>query len=340
MKIGFVRKIFLEAFCFLILGSMVLRGKGVEQNPRLDKQYRTEYRTYQVIKDAPDPATKEEAAIAFLKTYPKSILYEHVSHEYIKVMESYRRNGQTQKTAMAGEKLLALQPDNPSALNMTYYSHYQLQQYDKATQYGERLYASNPDLPYLSFILADSYLRLNNDEKVFRYGEKACATAQPKDCALILPELTRLSMAKEQLGKATEYAAKSIAGLTAIENSPQFSGQTWKNYFDEKKVQAYAIMGQDAAKRRRWTSAISNYEKVLGYAKKNSLKAEAWYNIGLSRWRQRRIDPAMEAFAKGSVQTSAPAAKKCRRNLEKLYRSTHNDSLAGVEEFVQRVTRR
>ena len=57
----------------------------------------------------------------------------------------------------------------------------------------------------------------------------------------------------------------------------------------------------------------------------------------MGRWQQNRIDDAMKAFARGSVQRRAPHSKHCRKHLEQLYKSTHNDSLAGIEEFVERV---
>ena len=58
----------------------------------------------------------------------------------------------------------------------------------------------------------------------------------------------------------------------------------------------------------------------------------------MANWRQQKSDDAMQALAKGSVQRGAPHAEQCRHYLELLYRSTHNDSLAGIDEFVDRVT--
>ena len=66
------------------------------------------------------------------------------------------------------------------------------------------------------------------------------------------------------------------------------------------------------------------------------MAAEAYYYIGMARWKQNRIDDAMTAFAKGAGQRRAPHARPCREHLETLYKSTHNDSLAGIEEFMSR----
>mgnify|MGYP006966886730 CR=1 FL=1 len=57
----------------------------------------------------------------------------------------------------------------------------------------------------------------------------------------------------------------------------------------------------------------------------------------MARWDQRQMESAMDAFAKGSVQKDAPHAEHCRQYLGTRDRSTHNDSLAGIDEFVARV---
>jgi hypothetical protein len=49
-----------------------------------------------------------------------------------------------------------------------------------------------------------------------------------------------------------------------------------------------------------------------------------------------QIDSAMEAFARGSKMTGTPYAEPCRNELEKLYKATHNGSLAGLEEYLDR----
>ena len=120
----------------------------------------------------------------------------------------------------------------------------------------------------------------------------------------------------------------------------QMSDGDWKVYLNTEKATAYTVLGRSAAEQNSWNAAISNYQQVLNLSKEPAAKAEAYYYTGMGRWDQSQMDSAMDAFAKGSVQSDAPHAEHCRQHLETLYRSTHNDSLAGIDEFVARVAGR
>ena len=62
--------------------------------------------------------------------------------------------------------------------------------------------------------------------------------------------------------------------------------------------------------------------------------AEGYFYTGVARWNRELIDAAMESFAKGSFLQGTPHAEPCRKELEKLYKATHNGSLAGFEEYL------
>jgi hypothetical protein len=57
----------------------------------------------------------------------------------------------------------------------------------------------------------------------------------------------------------------------------------------------------------------------------------------MSNWKESRLQPAMAAFACGAAQRGSPHAGACDGYLIRLYKSTHNDSTAGLEEFKKRV---
>ena len=144
--------------------------------------------------------------------------------------------------------------------------------------------------------------------------------------------------ARKEWAQAAPYAEKAIEGLDAADRPAQSPEQEWNNYLTKEKATAYTIVGRQAAEGKNWTTAIAHYGKVLTLADDPALKGEAYFYTGMGRWEQQQLDPAMEAFALGSVQRGAPHAKNCRQYLETLYKSGHNDSLAGLEEFVERVT--
>jgi tetratricopeptide (TPR) repeat protein len=298
-----------------------------------------EYAVYQKAINEPDPVKKEEAIVAMIRADPESALVIYAVGSYIELMLEFQKKGQAREVVQAGERLLAVQPEDLNALNMTAVSAYQLGQFDKTVKYGEKVYAQNPSAG-LAFILANSYLQLKNEGKFLDYGEKASAELAPKDCYQILAELTRVYAGKQQWNKGSQTAEKAIKGLDVAQKPTQTSEKDWKDYVNRQKGIAYAVVGRRSAERKSWHSAISNYQKALSFYSTPNLRAEAFYYTGLGQWRQTRIEEAMESFARSSVIGGAPHAKPSRKHLETLYKSTHNDSLAGINEFVRGVTGR
>lgn len=277
--------------------------------------------------------------IEFVQSNPKSSLVQYAIGSYVQKMQELQQAGNHQQVVADGEKLLELDPENLNALYMTAYSAFQIQQFDKAARYGEKVYQQKPDVPGLSFLLAISNQATGNQDKYVEYGKKAVAELKPEECYQILADLTRIYAADKQWNEAASYATEALKGLEGAQKPPQTSEQEWNKYITEQKAVAYAVLGRHAFENKRWSATLTNYQRVRSLNANPALNGEAYYYIGMTRWQQGQIDPAMEAFARGSKITGAPHAKPCRELLEKLYRSTHNDSLAGLDEFISRATR-
>ena len=302
-------------------------------------QYTTEeYAAYEMAVNA-DPAERHDTIISFLTANPKSALVEYAVGSYLQLMQEYQNQGQSQQVVSAGEKLLGVMPEDLNAQYMTAISAYQIQDFDKATSYGEIVYAAKPDTG-LAFVLANSFAQLGNQDKQIEYGDKACSELAPKDCFQILSQIGKIYAGRTEWAKAAQYAEKAVEGLDTADKPGQMSDSEWKTYLDTEKATAFTVIGRSAAELNNWNTAISNYQRVISLSKDPAAKAEAYYYTGMGRWDQRQMDSAMDAFAKGSVQTDAPHAEHCRQYLETLYKSTHNDSLAGIEEFIARVAGR
>jgi tetratricopeptide (TPR) repeat protein len=298
----------------------------------------SEYSTYEMAVNA-DPAERHEAIISFLTANPKSALVEYALGSYLQLMQEYQNQGQSQQVVSAGEKLLGVLPENLDAQYLTAIAAYQIKDFDKATSYGESVYTTKPDTR-LAFLLANSFAQLGNQDKQIEYGGKACSELAPKDCFQLLSQIGKIYAGRKEWAKAGQYAEKAVEGLDTAEKPGQMSDSEWKTYLNTEKATAFTVIGRSAAETKNWNTAISNYQKVVKLSKDPAAKAEAYYYTGMGRWDQRQMDSAMDAFAKGSIQKDAPHAQHCRQYLETLYKSTHNDSLAGIEEFVARVSGR
>ncbi len=295
-----------------------------------------EYQVYKAAIDEPNLGKREDAIIGFMKANPDSKLTEYGLGNYVKLLQAYQKQGNHRKVVSAGEKLLALNPNEPNALQMVTYAAFQSRQLPKAAQYGEKFYAKMPSAG-LAYILALSY-GPKNEAKYISYGEKAVGGLKPAETYQIVAELTNIYVTKKQWQKASEYGRKTIRAFSQLKKPQGTSQAEWDKYVKAQTAIAHGAVGRNAAESRNWGGAISSYSRALRATSSRGLRGEAYFYIGMGRWQQNRIDDAMTAFARGSVQRGAPHAKHCRKHLEQLYKSTHNDSLAGIEEFVERVT--
>ena len=183
-------------------------------------------------------------------------------------------------------------------------------------------------------MIAAAAVQTNDKKRVIKYGEQACASQKPEQCFAIYSELMTEYFSKGQLSKASQAANNALRGLRAVRN--QRNTREWRGYVDGHTMTANLILAHTDYRTQKWKSAIRRFKTVLSSAKKNGQRAEAYYHMGMGFWKQNVIDPAMENFAKGS-RLGGQYAKSCTRHLEDLYRSTHNGSTAGLDEYIARV---
>jgi len=299
-----------------------------------------EYAAYQKATEEPDPAKREDAIIAFVKANPKSSLVQYAVGAYMQLLQDYTAKGEMAKVAAAGEKLLSVKPGDLSVMYSTGAAFFKTQQFAKAAGYLEQVYQKQPE-PAIAYMLAVAYgsPEAKDEAKVAKYGEIACATFEPKDCYVILTEMTRAASEQKQWDKAADYATKTLAAFDVISKPAAVSDADWTEYVNREKAVAYAVLGRQAFEQGKWQGVLDNYEKALKQCDKlPALNAEAYYYIGLTHWKLERLDPAMKAFARGSVQKDTPFATENLKQLTTLYKSQHNDSTAGMDEYIQEAT--
>jgi tetratricopeptide (TPR) repeat protein len=298
-------------------------------------QYTTaEYNAYQQA-----VAGGEDTIIEFIKAHPDSALKEYAVGAYQQLVKDYLDKGEQKKAAGAAEKYL--KSVDGQSFQMAYiaaWSSFYSQQYKKAAVNAEKAFALKPDAPELKElvpVLARSYLNLGNHAKSLPHAEKYCATVSPKDCYDLLPGIMRHYAEKKSFAKASKYADLKIKAFDTVKRPAHVSETEWNKFANEEKSVGYAILGRHAAESRKWRTAEKNYiaSRQLG-PRNRARNAEGYFYIGMSRWNRELIDGAMQSFAKGSLLKGTPHSAPCRRELERLYKATHNGSLAGLEEYL------
>jgi tetratricopeptide (TPR) repeat protein len=324
-----LRFVVLSAFVVGSLASPLLgQGKGKKVSYSIK-----EYQVYNAAVSLKDTAKREAAILGYLKSKPNAELYKYALNNYLALIQASQKKGDYKRVLSAGEKLLKVEPNNMSAVGASLDAAYRLQQHKKVVLYGEKVYATKPSAG-IALALSQAFVATNQNSKLLIYGPKACSQLKPAATYAILGKLTSIYVEQKKWAQASKYAKQALEGFKAAKKGAGTSQAEWDKYVKRQRAIAHAAMGRNAAERRNWGGAISNYNQALRADSWAGLRGEAAYYTGLGRWRQGQIDAAMKAFARGSRQRGAPHAKHCREHLEKLYKSTHNDSLAGIEEFI------
>lgn len=321
--------------CLAITSPTLAQEEQQQEGPSYTQE---EYNAYQAaVEEGPS------GIVNFLNENPDSELSQYAIGAYLKIIQDRQSAGNHAEAVEAGEQFLSnIDSDRFDVQFLTAWSSFHSQQYDKAVKYSEQAYDAAPDQAkqQLDMILMRSNLQLGNQDAAMPYAEKICNNGEPSQCYDIYPMLMRKYAEAKQWSTAAQWAQKNVEALDTISQPEGVSASEWDEYVTEERSASHAIMGRSAAESDRWSTARQHYQTVLQITprSKGARHAEGYYYIGRALWADKQIDAAMEAFAKGSVIQGAPHAGPCRKNLETLYRSTHNDSLAGLDEFINRVT--
>ncbi len=301
-----------------------------------DAQYTTaEYNEYQkAVKEGAD------TLIAFIKSHPDSALKQYAVSEYQQLLKALLESGKHSEAAEAGKKYLEeVDSESFEVLYLTTWSSFYSQQYEQTVQYGAKTFAMKPDAPQLESILARSYQKTGDIVNAVPLAEKICAGVEPKDCYDLLPMLTRHYAEKKDWNSAAKWAELTIKAVDTVSKPAAVSDADWKTFTNEEKSVCYAVLGRKSFEGKSWNSTEKNYATSRKLNPKNRARtAEGYYYTGMSRWNRELIDAAMDSFARGSLLTGTPHSGECRKKLEELSKGTHNGSLAGLEEYLDRIS--
>lgn len=319
-KMKYIQKVFIGISLTLFVASGVAFAQGYT---------REEYNEYQkAVSDGTD------AILEFVKTHPESTLNQYATGAYLKVMQESLNAGKNEEVLAAGEKYMTeLEADRYEVLLFTTYAAYNAKQFEKATKYGETTYNVKPD-PELAMILAESYLSLDKVASMVPWTDKACVEGNVGTCSSMFSYIAGFYSSEKNWDKSAEYARKVIASLEGKAKPAQLT----QGKINEMLSDAYSFVGRSAAEGKKWGAVKANYDASVKYApQNNSRKAEAIFWTGMALWNQEQIQEAMDTFATGcsSEYKDTPYSELCLQELERLYKSTHNGSLAGFEEYLE-----
>ncbi len=309
-----------------ILIAAPLRLPGQEQEAKYTVE---EYKAYQDVAAEKSPAKKTALVVTFLKTYPKSALKPNVVAAYQGVMNDLQGAKEWQDMITLGKQYMTVAPDDIFTISMLATAYQQSKNYAQFVAFGEKAFAQRAT-PNLAYYLAKAYLEMNDNPKFLQWGEKT-AQLMPDNHEILL-ELTRRFGAIQSNAQASKYAKLAIKAMQGAKKPEGTPDETWRSYQTNLYGICYAVIGNVASGNRDYNTAVTNLESSLKYFKLNEL---VYYNLGLSYWQLNKIDLAMLNLAKAYVLNKS-TSRAAKQHLDNLYKSTHQQSLAGEERIVAR----
>jgi tetratricopeptide (TPR) repeat protein len=331
-----------------VLAVGVIQAFGWQEkiSPVSDYQYKRDYAQFETIKKEADAQKRADLLLSFMKQHPISRMLTYVAAEYLECAKPHFQGKDWAKAISMTEALQALLPTEKmvrdagvpepgageflknvlpqahrtveSALLGAYYQSNNMQ---KAAGLAEKMYAATPDRS-LAAALADIYLKLNNAEKFAGYAEKLVAELPIEQSYTMVLQLAGVYQQKNDLGKASGYAAKVMEAFG--DKVPQ---GVQESAWNTSRAYCYGLMGLNAYANKDYAKTIENYERVVKLAPKAE---DAWYYMGMSKWRNQDPEGAILCFAK-TVVLGKNLAKKAQEYLEQLYKARHNDTLDGLD---------
>ena len=312
-------------FAALFSGTLAVAALAQEQ----PKYTAEEYKAYQAITAETDPVKKTALVIAFLKDRPQSTLRPHVIADYQKMMQELQKNGNWAAIIAAGEQFITVVPDDLLTISLLATAYQKTKNNEKFVTYGEKVFDANPN-GNIAYYLAKAYLDMKNNAGFVKWGEKT-VEFMPDNYEILL-ELTVSFGEARRYPQAIKYGKMCLKAFQSATKPAAMSEKDWKAFGTHLNATCYYIVGSSAYETKDYGTAIANLEGSLKYFSRNEM---AYYKLAHAYWQQNRIDLAMKNFAKAYLLKGS-SSRAARQYLDQLYKSTHQQSLVGVERVIDK----
>ncbi len=321
------------------LFSLWAQEQETDAAAKQQEEYRKQYGVVQDCAGVTDPEERQKCALNYLEEAGDKFpdLSKWAQGEYFRAMTEQVQKNEHEKIVVAGEAILKYRPDDIILITQLCYSAYHSRQYSKAAGYCETVYAKNPEDKNFFKILINAYKESGDKANYREMSKKAVDLLEPAQGFVYLEGLLAEAAEKDNSLQAGRYARKMLELLSSMERTSEVSEREWNGWLAKKRAFCYLLLGRNAYEGQDWARTVVHYQRVLRNSRDGNLRGEAHYYIGMSNWKESRLQPAMEAFACGAAQRGSPHARPSDNYLIKLYESTHNGSTAGLEEFKARV---
>ena len=349
-----MRRIAGSAIAILVLCSAAFALQE-KISPLSDYQYnKKDYPQYLEIKKETDIQKRADLLLAFIKERPVSRVLIYAVSDYMESLKPVLDKKDWTKAIALQEGLMALLPTEKTlqeagvpaeaqgeaglddfkkrhilqaqiliqrSLLSTYY---QAKNLPKAAEAAEKMYALAPDKA-LYFTLAAIYLEMQNFDKYLEYGKKILAEYSMEQAYQTAYQMAQVYIQKSDVNSARDLFSKMMEAY-GEKLPPNLTDAQW----NPVRAVAYGVLASGVYEKKEYPKAQELFEKVVQFDPKND---DAYYYIGMCKWRNNDAEGAIEPFAKCVVLNKA-RAKTAQQYLEQIYKARHSDSLDGLDKVL------
>lgn len=302
--------------------------KAVEQKQDETPYTEEEWSAEDKAVNEPDLAKRPQLLIAFMEQYPKSVLQVYIVNAYVQLMDQYYQKKDYKTLEPLAEQWLKYRPDDLKTMYYITESAQNLGQDAKFIEYALKVYAVKPSADLASSIFR-TYAKMGDQAKREEWALKLMDMPEFNDNF----ELPMMFVGKytdkssQNFVKAADYAQQALKRL-ALAKKPEATPQAdWNKTTKKVERDCYEVIGMNYYEQKKYEECIQAEEKLL----KVELWDGAFYTIGLAQQWLLQADDAIDSFAKAEC-LAGEYKTKATESLEKLYKSQHNQTFAGIDK--------
>ncbi|MGD0308209.1 MAG: hypothetical protein ABSC02_02880 [Acidobacteriota bacterium] len=304
-----------------------VQKKVVEPQKQDETPYtEEEFNAYEAAVKEPDLTKRPALLIAFMEKYPKSTLQVYIVNAYEALMAQYHDQKNYKTLEPLAEQWLKYKPDDLKTLLLITDSAQNLGLDAKVLEYGQKVYAAAPNAQ-LAALIYQTYEKMGDQAKREEWALKLMAMPEFNDNFELRWLFVVKHAEKKELAKAADYAQQALKALASAKKPDATSQADWVKHTKDVEHACYNIIATNYQEQKKWDEAIQTYEKAL----KVKLYDGGYYYIGYCQWQKDDVDSAIPSFAKAEYLGGELKAK-ATENLEKLYKSQHNQTLTGIDK--------
>jgi len=292
-----------------------------------DYVYRKQYDQVQEIMKLPlaERAAKLEA---YMKKCPKEAkILQYMEAFFSQIVQDLQKGGQAAQADALTQKMIQMFPKSDNIMAQQFQAAYKSKDYAKTIELGEQIRAKAPDDAQVLVMLAQSYMATNQTAKVAEISPKIVQVLGPQKGISYVVWMADYYKSGNDATNAIKYYDMAMRAY------PSSVPEGW----DAKRWNAvvtsnYQLRASGAWAREDFDGVIESYSTLLSFDPKND---GAYLFIGLSYWKQQKLDMAQAAFARAVVIGGENSAR-ARKYLEQIYGPLNNNSLDGLDAILEK----